>query len=149
VVESVVADTTYLIALERIGKIDLLPKLFLSIIIPPEVAREFKTPPEWLTVKSSSNVSVLASLKSQVDDGEAAAIALAHELNLKVILDDKAGRSAAKQFGLFVLGTIGLLVMAKKRGLILTVRPLVEDLEQYGFYLTEALKQEVLRLADE
>jgi predicted nucleic acid-binding protein len=149
VVESVVADTTCLIALERIGKIDLLPKLFLSIIIPPEVAREFKTPPEWLLVKSSSNVSVLASLKSQVDDGEAAAIALAHELNLKVILDDKAGRSAAKQFGLSVLGTIGLLVMAKKRGLIRTFGPLIEDLEHYGFYMTEVLKQEVLRLADE
>jgi predicted nucleic acid-binding protein len=147
--ESVVADTTCLIALERIGQLDLLQRLFFSVLIPPEVAREFNTPAEWLTVKSCSQVHVLASLKSQVDEGEAAAIALAHELNLKIILDDRAGRSAAKQFGLSVIGTIGLLVMAKKRGLIRTVRPFVEDLERYGFYMTEALKQEVFRLADE
>jgi uncharacterized protein len=105
--ESVVADTTCLIALARIGQLDLLQRLFVSVIIPPEVALEFNTPTEWLTVKSCSQVSVLASLKLQVDEGEAAAIALAHELNLKVILDDRAGRSVAKQFGLTVLGTIG------------------------------------------
>jgi predicted nucleic acid-binding protein len=144
-----VADTTCLIALERIGKLDLLQSLFFSVIIPPEVAREFKNPPEWLAVRSSSNANVLASLKSQVDDGEAAAIALAHELNLAVILDDRAGRSAAKQFGLSVMGTIGLLVMAKQRGLIRTVRPFVDDLARHGFYMTEDLKEEVLRLAAE
>jgi predicted nucleic acid-binding protein len=94
--ESVVADTTCLIALERIGQLDLLQRLFFSVLIPPEVAREFNT-----------------------------------------------------QFGLSVIGTIGLLVMAKKRGLIRTVRPFIEDLERYGFYMTEALKQEVFRLADE
>lgn len=147
--ESVVADTTCLIALARIGQLDLLRRLFFSVIIPPEVALEFNTPTEWLTVKSCSQVHVLNSLKSQVDEGEAAAIALAHELNLKVILDDRAGRSAAKQFGVPVLGTIGLLVIAKKRGVVRTVRSLVEDLERQGFYMTEALKQEVFLLADE
>jgi len=147
--ESVVADTTCLIALARIGQLGLLQRLFFAVIIPPEVAREFNNPPEWLTVKSCSLVRVLASLKLQVDEGEAAAIALAHELKLKVILDDRAGRSAAKQFGVPVLGTIGLLVIAKKRGLVRAVRPLVENLELHGFYMTEALKQEVLRLADE
>lgn len=49
--ESVVADTTCLIALARIGQLDLLERLFFSVIIPPEVAREFNTPTEWLTVK--------------------------------------------------------------------------------------------------
>jgi predicted nucleic acid-binding protein len=147
--ELVVADTTCLIALARIGQLDLLQRLFFSVIIPPEVAHEFSNPPEWLTVKSCSQVDVLATLKSQVDEGEAAAIALAFELNLKVILDDKAGREAAKQLGLSVLGTIGLLVKAKNRGLVRTVRPLVDDLESHGFFMTEALKQEVFRLANE
>jgi predicted nucleic acid-binding protein len=147
--ESVVADTTCLIALARIGQLGLLQRLFFAVIIPPEVAREFNNPLEWLTVKSCSQVRVLASLKLRVDEGEAAAIALAHELKLKVILDDRAGRSAAKKMRRPCLGTIGLLVMAKKRGLVSTVRPLVEDLELHGFYMTEALKQEVLRIADE
>lgn len=147
--ESVVADTTCLIALERIDKLDLLQRLFSSVIIPPEVTREFKTPPEWLTIQSSSNRDVLASLRLQVDDGEAAAIALAHELKLRIILDDRAGRSVAKQFGLSVMGTIGLLVVAKQRGLVRTVRPLIDDLKRHGFYMNEDLRQEVLRLAAE
>lgn len=148
--ESVVADTTCLIALERIDKLDLLQRLFSSVIIPPEVAREFKTPPpEWLTVQSASNLNILTSLRSRVDDGEAAAIALAHELKVRIILDDRAGRSVARQFGLSVIGTIGLRVVAKQRGLVRTVRPLIDDLERHGFYMTEDLRQEVLRLAAE
>lgn len=147
--ESVVADTTCLIALERIDRLDLLQRSFSSVIVPPEVAREFRTPPEWVTIQSSSNHSVMASLRLLVDDGEAAAIALAHELKVRIILDDGAGRSVARQFGLSVMGTIGLLLMAKQRGLVPTVRPLIDDLKRHGFYMTEDLRQEALRLAAE
>lgn len=147
--ESIVADTTCLIALERIDQLDLLRRLFSSVIIPPEVAREFKNPPEWLTVQDSSNQNILASLRLQVDEGEAAAIALAFELKVKIILDDKAARSLAKKLRLPVIGTIGLLLVAKQRALIHAIRPFFDDLERHGFYMTEALKQEVLHLVDE
>jgi predicted nucleic acid-binding protein len=149
VTESVVADTTCLIALERIDRLDLLERSFSSVIIPPEVAREFGTALDWLEIRSPSNHRVLASLRLQVDEGEAAAIALAHELKVRIILDDGAGRSAARQFGLSVMGTIGLLLMAKRRGLVPSVRPIIDDLKRHGFYMTEDLKQEALRLAGE
>src|SRR5207237_1160946 len=92
---------------------------------------------------------VAAALRTQLDEREAYAIALAMELsNVLIILDDKSTpyRSA---IGLKVVGTVGLFLRAKNKGVIAKVEPLLTSLQQIGFHMTDALRQEALRLSGE
>ena len=147
--EAAVVDSACLIGLERIGRLDILPALFDPVLIPPEVAREFGISLLWLRVEAPTNLPLLSALKMLVDDGEAEAIALAGERGCKIVLDDRQARLVGSNFGLTVIGTLGVLVEAKRGGIIPALKPLLEDLEASGFYLGSALKEEALRLADE
>ena len=148
--DHVVIDSTCLIALERIDKLPLIPQIFPSILVPPGVQSEFGTPFNWLTIQPVKNIKVVEALKTQVDDGEAQAIALALELeNVLLILDDKKARRVAQQLGLKVIGTIGVLISAKRQGVIPAIAPLLTALEKVNFRLTPALHYEALRLCDE
>lgn len=111
--EPVVADSTCLIGLERIGQLEILPALFDSVMIPPEVEREFGVSFSWLKTENLTNSSLKTAFGLIVDAGEAEAIALAAEKNCLLISDDKQARSAAKSLGVAVIGTIGVLVRAK------------------------------------
>lgn len=147
--EAVVVDSACLIGLERIGRLHVLPALFDPVLIPPEVAREFGTSISWLRVETPANLPLLSALKMLVDDGEAEAMALAGERGCKIVLDDRQARLVGSNLGLTVIGTLGILVKAKRGGIISALKPLLEDLEANGFYLGSALKEEVLRLAGE
>ncbi len=87
--EAVVSDSTCLIGLERAGCLDILPALFDTVMIPPEVEREFGGKFDWLKVENLSNNLLVAALQMVVDNGEAEAIALASEKNCLLITDDK------------------------------------------------------------
>ena len=145
----VVADSTCLIALDRIETIDILPAVFGDVLIPPAVNREFNVAYPWLKVSSPTNHKLVSSLKLMVDDGEAEAIALASELAALVILDDRQARRVARSMGLHILGTLGCLLKAKGAKVVPAVGPIIDHLEAKGFYLTTALKTEALRLAGE
>jgi len=147
--EQVVADSTILIGLERIQRLGLLPALFGTVLIPPEVEREFGISYDWLSVEVPTNPAAIETLKLVVDDGEAEAIGLAVERQLRIILDDRQARTVAKRLGLKVIGTVGCLLRAKQTGLIVAVKAEIEALESAGFYLSDALKAEGLRLAGE
>jgi predicted nucleic acid-binding protein len=98
-------------------------------------------------VKNSAFVAVL---KTQMDEGEAEAIALAVELvNVILILDDKKARRVAQQIGLKVIGTVGMLLRAKNQGVITEIKPLLTELVQVDFRITNAIIQEALRLSGE
>jgi predicted nucleic acid-binding protein len=84
-----------------------------------------------------------------VDDGEAEAIALAAERQLRIVLDDRKARDVAFRMGLKVIGTVGILVRAKRTGLIPWLKPLMNELADNGFRLSEDLKREALLLAGE
>ena len=84
-----------------------------------------------------------------VDDGEAEAMALASERGWLLILDDLRARSVARNLSLAIIGTVGIMVQAKQSGIIPLLRPVLHDLETSGFYLSNALKEEALRLARE
>jgi predicted nucleic acid-binding protein len=145
----IVVDSTCLIGLERIGRLDILPALFDPVVVPPKVAREFGTSLSWLKVEMLVNSALLSALKMLLDDGEAEAITLASERGYRIVLDDRQARSVATNLGLSIVGTVGILIRAKRSGIIPTLKPLLDDLELNGFYLSSALKKEALRLAGE
>ena len=145
-----VSDSTCLIGLERIGRLDLLPQVFSVVFAPTMVAAEVQTPLTWLRVQPVKNLAVVASLKTQMDEGEAEAIALAMELDdVFLILDDKKARRVAGQLDLKVIGTVGMLLRAKRLGVITEIKPLLRALLESDFRISESLIQEALRLAGE
>jgi hypothetical protein len=159
----VVSNTSPLTNLAAIGQFSLLQALFSEIYIPTAVVSELSAGGNnwpgatevknatWVHVKSVSNQPLVDALRLDLDWGESEAIALALELKADlVLLDEQTGRYAAQHFNLKVMGVVGLLVRAKKLGLIAEVRPLLEALrQQAGFYLGEPVYQHTLKLAGE
>jgi len=135
--EPAVANSTCLIGLERIGRLDLLQELFEPVFIPPKVQEEFSMAVEWIKVQAPSNQMLVNVLKLVVDEGEAEAIALALEKGWRLIADDRKARiwakRLAKRLGVKVIGTAGILVRAKRAGIVPSVKPLLEALRQTGF----------------
>lgn len=145
----VVSDSTCLIALERIQRLDLLPAVFETVWIPMVVAREFGHALPWLRVKDPENAAAVAAFQLLVDAGEAAAIELAKELNCEVILDDVQARRLAERQSVPCVGLLGVLVRAKRAGKLPVVRPVVEALRNEKFFISQELIAEALRLAGE
>jgi len=147
--EPVVSDSTCLIGLERVGKLDILPALFEPIMIPPEIEHEFGSKFSWLRTENIINASLVAALKLAIDAGEAEAIALASEKGCLLISDDKQARAAAKNLGVKVSGTIGVLVRAKQNGVISAIKPILDELDLNNFFISRALREEALKLIGE
>lgn len=145
----VITDSGCLISLERIDRLDILPALFSQVLLPPAVHAEFGVVLPWLKVVPPKDQGMIAALKMLVDAGEAEAIALAYELQYRLIIDDLQGRKVARDLGLRLTGTIGVLVMAKQQGVIPALKPVIEALEAVSFYLSDALKAEALKLVGE
>jgi len=148
--ERAVTNSTCLIGLERISKTELLPQVFTTVFAPPMVVTEIRSYLSWLRVQPVQNTATIASLKTQMDPGEAETIALAMELgNVTLILDDKKARRVALEIGLRVTGTLGILLRAKSLGVINEIKPLLGELLQADFRLSDRLIQEALKRAGE
>lgn len=147
--EPAVTNSTCLISLESIGQLSLLPALFEPIVIPPGVQQEFGSAADWLKVQAPVNDALVATLAQIVDEGEAEAIALALERRALLILDDRKARQWAKRLRVRVVGTVGLLIRAKRQGFLDAVKPHLNALRVAGFHLSQALEEEALRLANE
>ena len=159
----VVADTSILLNLARVKHLDLLRDLFNTVLIPAEVAREFRhaaanlhrfhhlSLPSW--IKEQSPALIPAHLRSEVglDPGETAAIALAIEITADAILvDERRGHEVAIQLGLKAIGVLGILLEAKNRRLIQKIRPVLDQLEvEAQFWISPVIRQKVLDLAGE
>ena len=157
----VIANTTPIIALALIGKLDLLKQLYGEIIIPIDVQAEVLSGgttgvgvaelqrSSWIRVTTLTDPT-RADLLSDLDRGEAEVIALAQELNAGlIIIDERLARQHAKRLGLKLTGTLGILLESKQKGLVAAVKPLVDQLLQGGIRLGDALIAETLRLAGE
>ena len=142
----VISDTACLIALDKIGHLDLLKLLFGQVIVTPTVAAEFGTAlPEWIEIQSPANVSLQTFLEETIDAGEASAIALAVEIKgCYLILDDLRARKVASGMGLAFTGTLGIIAVAKKRSVIPLARPLFEKLIETDFWISEKFLQQLL-----
>jgi predicted nucleic acid-binding protein len=94
--------------------------------------------------------SELARLRLLLDAGESAAIVLAEQMNCRFLfIDERRGREIARRRGIPAVGLAGVLLAAKRSGLLETVVPALADLSRQGYRLPDALVDEVLRLADE
>ena len=145
----VVTDTGCLIALERIGRLELLPALFGEVVVPPAVLREFGKTYGWLRVQRPALHDSLGASFDKLDHGEREAIALAHELQCLLIIDERDGRSVARQLDLEFRGTLGVLALAKAAGLVPLIAPLILELEQAEFFMRKSLRTDALRDAGE
>ncbi len=147
----VIADTSCLILFHKIGELDLLRQVYDSVSITPEVAEEFSEEvPDWITIESVKDKKYQEFLTTQVDLGEASAIALAKEMESPLLLlDDLKARKLASKLNLKFTGTLGIIHKAKKIGVLEKVRPIVEKLLATNFRISENIIDELLRKNNE
>jgi predicted nucleic acid-binding protein len=100
----------------------------------------------WMSIDEGEPDSALLSV---LDRGEAAAIPLAERLGATLLADDAAAREIARTRGLHVVGTLGVLLAAKRKDLIAEVAPVIALMESLGMFVSERLRAEVRRLAGE
>ena len=149
--KSIISDTTCFIALSNIGALNLLHLLYKQIFTTIEIAMEFgESLPEWVEIVSVSDKTKQHLLEMQVDKGEASAIALALESeNPFLILDDYKARKLARNLNLNHTGTIGVIITAKQKGIIPSIKPFLEKIKQTNFHLSPELELQALIQANE
>ena len=162
----VIADASLLIALAKIEALALLQALFARILIPQAVAEECTKHDSYPGAKlinqaiqaekiivndieDSSRSRELLATESRLGAGEAQAILLAIEKQSLLLIDEKLGRNFARYHKVKVIGTAGVLLVAKQRELIPEVKALLEKLKQSGYRLSHSLINQVLDLAGE
>ncbi len=145
------ADTSCLIALDNVGELDILKKIFGQVMITPEVKEEFgKELPEWFIIENFQNYRFFNFIAEFVDIGEASIIALAFENpSSLVVLDDLKARNIATKLGLKVTGTFGVLLIGKELGIIPQVKPILQKLKSVSFRLSKELESKILEMAGE
>lgn len=144
--ETIIADASCLIVLQNIQELSLLQKLFGKVLITKEVNEEFGIDlPEWINVKTVQSQTQKNALSLILDKGEASSIALCLETdNSFLIIDEKKGRRVAQELNLKIIGTLGLILMAKEKGFVDSIENLLEKLENAGFWLSPNLKAKIL-----
>lgn len=156
----VVSDTSPISNLLLINRIELLPALYERVIIPRSVLDELRAVDaqrvaldnfDWIDVIDLKDTSLYFDLLSDLDRGEAEAISLSLEINADLLLiDELLGRNAARKLGLEIVGLLGVLVEAKRNGLITAVKPEIDKLKVGGrFWISTELVEEVLESVGE
>lgn len=157
-----IADSGPLIALAKLGLLDLPARLFGRVLVPATVFAECQAQ-AWLAdaqairgAADAGYLDVVADMAwpagvevPRLDAGEAAVLALALHLAATVLIDERRGREAARHAGLAVVGVCGLLLKANQLGGIGALAPLLETLRREGYYISPELSAHVLALAGE
>ncbi|HWM89530.1 MAG TPA: DUF3368 domain-containing protein [Thermoanaerobaculia bacterium] len=157
-----VVDTSPLIFLAKLDRLDLLKGGADQIVAPPAVFQEIDEYPDaaskkiedakrsWLGVRTVEDRRLLDVLMADLDAGESEVIALALELEAeRVVLDDLDARRLAHRVGVAPVGTLGLLLAAKLRGELQSLQAEIDRLREAGFRVGPMLSQAVLREAGE
>ncbi|MFZ5757715.1 MAG: DUF3368 domain-containing protein [Pseudomonadota bacterium] len=160
--DCVVADSGPLIALARLGALALPARLWGRVLVPATVLAECTFTDQkngaerinqalisgWL--EECADLPVEEEVASfRLDAGETQAILLARRHEALLLIDEIRGRRVAARLALAHVGTCGLLVSAKRAGLISAVRPLLDDLLAAGYFLAPALVVDTIKLAGE
>jgi hypothetical protein len=156
----VISNTTPILSLLKIGKLDILRELYGKIQIPQAVYDEIEAGKDkdyytdiskfdWIKITPIQSPSVRLYLLD-LEDGEAETIILAQEQAADLaIIDEKLGRRYAAQLNIPVTGTVGILLKAKKHGLITAIAPLLNELRDKSSWISDKLFETALRYAGE
>ncbi len=159
----IVADAGPLIVLGRSGLLAATKTIVGEIIVPDTVFSEctgFADKPGAIAIQQARRDRIITirpdpqpvpgqAFNANIDAGEAAAIALALQLRSKVLMDDQRGRAAAKLRHVDCIGSAGILLAGKQRGLFADVGAILIEWKGFGYFLSDALTKEVLARAGE
>ena len=147
----VISDTSTLILFHKIDELNLLQRVYGELVTTREIAEEFgETLPNWIEIKTASDKKYQTFLETQVDLGEASAIALAADYeDVLLLLDDLKARKLANKLNFKISGTLGVIHRAKQLGLIDKVKPLIDKLLLTDFRIADNIVKEILKLNNE
>lgn len=147
----VISDTSTLILFHKIDEFNLLHKVYKALITTPEIAEEFgEKLPDWIKIQTVSDKKYQDFLETQVDYGEASAIALATEFDdVLLLLDDLKARKLATQLKFKITGALGVIHKAKQMSIIDKVKPLIDKLLLTDFRVADNIIEEILKLNNE
>jgi predicted nucleic acid-binding protein len=147
----VVSNSSPLIVLTKINRIDLLKHLFTAVYISEEVYREvYKIKkghcPRWIKVVKVKGRMAVDALDAIVDKGEAETIILAKEMNIKqVLMDDRKGVNLARKMGLEPLRTTTIIGIAYKNDLLTDIQKELLNLREKGYWITDYYIEEITK----
>ena len=157
----VICNTSPLLYLHGLQHLTLLEKLYTRIVVPEAVVKELEAGRrqgedvpmivgcEWIEIRSV-RVPQLLELTADFGPGEVEVLALAlEEKGSLIIVDDRLAREFARVRGLRITGTAGVLLRAKQQGHIPAVRPLLDTLIELDFWLSDDVRNRILKLSGE
>jgi len=146
----IVSDSTTLIILSNLSRLDLLENLFKTVIVPSAVYEEVMakntiTLPNFIKVEKVIGSETLESLLALLDKGESEAIILAKEKNLPLIIDEKKGRKIALNLNLKIIGLLGVLYLNIKKKFITKqeAKLFLDDAKRNGYRISQKLIDEM------
>jgi predicted nucleic acid-binding protein len=147
----VISDTTPLIIFQKLGELDILKKVYGHLITTPEIAKEYgDLLPDWIEVIPVTDTKYINFLATQLDIGEASALALAAEMeNVLLIIDDLKARKIARRLNFDITGTLGVIHKAKQMSIIEKVKPLIDKMVLTDFRISKNIIRELLKLNNE
>lgn len=147
----IISNSSCLIIFDKLGILDLLEKIYGEITIPRTVRDEVfasQIVPNWIEVIDVTQPVAYRILEKTLGPGESEAIALSLESNPDLlILDDLTARKIAQRLGIKITGVIGILLEAKRIGLITEIKKLLDEILKLDFRISKAIYDEALRLA--
>lgn len=158
----VISNATPLIALNKIGKLDLLKQIYGEIIIPYAVYEEvilesnikdsndFVKESGFINIMNIKNEEAKRLFVTSLHKGEVEVMILAKEMEADIcVIDDLLARKYAKYYNIKITGTIGIFLKAKELGIITNIKPIMDELISSGIYIDNKLYNRVLEIAKE
>lgn len=150
----IVSNASPLIVLLKTNKLSILKEVFQKVIVPKAVHEEITAKEhekrifkkiKWIETRNVQNKDMVTLLEKLIGKGEAEALVLAKELKATLLMDDAKGRKYAKLLNVEVIGTLGLLKLAKNHGLISSVKDVINDMLAEGYYIEDKLIEKILK----
>ena len=150
IMKQTIADASCLILYEKINRLDILQEVFPELVVTKEVIEECGFRPNWLSVKNFASLANYYDLAAGLGKGEASSIALAMETDQSLlIIDEKKGRRKARELNIEIVGSLGILLLAKKLNVIESVKQIVDLIDDTNFRLSPLLRTKILKEANE
>lgn len=145
-----ISNSSPFIVLGRVGRLDLLHGHFRRMIVPGAVAFEVGDLPSWVVMQPVVESRLVDAFPARVHRGEAEVLLLGLQHPGSVlVIDDWYARRYAQERGITVIGTVGLILRAKRAGRIQAVRPILDELISAGFHISRQVFVDALRLSGE